>query len=119
VLIFAVLQALLLETKKKAKTMGIELRGRLFSKENLCSSNKIKNAEKENIQKMIKLESKVNAQIESNKECSGESCKYGKKVVDVDFQTQGHLKCIIELYFSEKSVIHSTYLISAPSYFSW
>jgi ubiquitin-conjugating enzyme E2 O len=65
---------MLLETNKKAKTMGIEFRVRLFSKENLCSSNKIKNAEKENIQKMIKLESKVNAQIESNKECSGESC---------------------------------------------
>jgi hypothetical protein len=42
-----------------------------------------------------------------------------KNVVDVDCQTQGHLKCMIELYFSEKSVINFKYLISAPSYFFW
>ncbi|EFA05319.1 uncharacterized protein LOC659924 [Tribolium castaneum] len=67
-------QALLLETKKKAKSLGIELRGRMFSRENLSCPTKMKNAEKDNIQKMIKLESKVNVQIEMCKECSGESC---------------------------------------------
>jgi hypothetical protein len=44
---------------------------------------------------------------------------YSKNDLDVDCQTQGRLKLMIELYFSEKSVINSKYLISAPSYFSW
>jgi hypothetical protein len=43
---------------------------------------------------------------------------YSKNVLDVDYQPQGRLK-LIELYFSEKSVINSKYLMSAPSYFSW
>jgi hypothetical protein len=37
----------------------------------------------------------------------------------MDCQTQGRLKFMIELYFGEKSVINSKYLISAPSYFFW
>jgi hypothetical protein len=44
---------------------------------------------------------------------------YSKNVLDVDCQPQGRLKLMIELYFSEKSVINSKYLMSAPSYFSW
>jgi hypothetical protein len=44
---------------------------------------------------------------------------YCKDVLDVDCQTQGRLKLMIELYVSEKSVINSKHLISAPSYFSW
>lgn len=54
-----------MNAKEKAKTLGVELRGRLFSGDNLCPSiSKIKLAEKENINKMIKLENKINAQIE-------------------------------------------------------
>jgi hypothetical protein len=41
-----------------------------------------------------------------------------ENVLDVDCQTQGRLKFLIELYVGEKSVINSTYFISAPSYFS-
>jgi hypothetical protein len=44
---------------------------------------------------------------------------YSKNVLDVDCHIQGRLKLMIELYFSEKSVINSKYLITAPSYFSW
>jgi hypothetical protein len=44
---------------------------------------------------------------------------YCKNVLDVDCQTQGRLKLMTGLYFSEKSVINSRYLVSAPSYFSW
>jgi hypothetical protein len=47
-----------------------------------------------------------------------ESTKYSKIVLDVDCQTLGHLKSMIELYFGEKSVINSKYLIRAPSCFS-
>jgi hypothetical protein len=36
--------------------------------------------------------------------------KYSKNVLDVDSQTQGRLKFMIELYVSEKSVINSTYV---------
>nr|XP_023016652.1 probable ubiquitin-conjugating enzyme E2 23 [Leptinotarsa decemlineata] len=58
-------QALLVQVKEKAKSLGLDLRGRLFSSDNLCPSiSKIKIAEKENISKMIKLENKINAQIE-------------------------------------------------------
>jgi hypothetical protein len=44
---------------------------------------------------------------------------YCKNVLDVDCQTQGRLKLMVELYVGEKSVINSKYLISVPSYFSW
>jgi hypothetical protein len=45
---------------------------------------------------------------------------YSKNVLDVDSQTQRCSKLMVELLdFSEKSVINSKYLISAPSYFSW
>lgn len=67
-------QALLSQAKEKAKSLGVELRGRLFSTENLCPSiSKIKTAEKDNINKMIRLENKVNAQIEKRegKETTG------------------------------------------------
>ncbi|KAJ8922950.1 hypothetical protein NQ315_001496 [Exocentrus adspersus] len=58
-------QTLLMNAKEKAKSLGVELRGRLFSSDNLCPSiPKIKLAEKENINKMIKLENRINAQIE-------------------------------------------------------
>ncbi|CAG9854714.1 unnamed protein product [Phyllotreta striolata] len=58
-------QVLLLQAKEKAKSLGVELRGRLFSSDNFSPSiSKIKVAEKENINKMIKLENKINAQIE-------------------------------------------------------
>lgn len=64
-----------MNAKEKAKTLGVELRGRLFSGDNLCPSiSKIKLAEKENINKMIKLENKINAQIEKKeggKEATG------------------------------------------------
>jgi hypothetical protein len=43
---------------------------------------------------------------------------YCKNVLDVGCQTQGRSKLMIELYVSDKSVINSKNLISAPSYFS-
>jgi hypothetical protein len=43
---------------------------------------------------------------------------YSKNVLEVDCQTQGRLKLMIELYFSDFFVINSKYLRSAPSYFS-
>lgn len=54
--------------------MGIELKGRIFSRENLSGSSRLKYAEKDNIQKMLKLECKLHAQIEMSKDCSVESC---------------------------------------------
>jgi hypothetical protein len=49
-----------------------------------------------------------------------EKCIYSENVLDVDCQTQGRLKFMTELCFSEKSVIiNSKYLISVPSYFCW
>lgn len=63
-----------MQVKDRAKSFGIELRGRLFVSDYLCpSSTKLKIAEKENINKVIKLEHRVNAQIESTKEGSKES----------------------------------------------
>ncbi|KAF5302090.1 hypothetical protein FQR65_LT08640 [Abscondita terminalis] len=58
-------QILLAQIKEKAKTYGVELRGRLFSTvENLgCSSTRSKNPEKENISKVLKLELKLNEHI--------------------------------------------------------
>jgi hypothetical protein len=46
---------------------------------------------------------------------------YNKNLLDVDCQTQGRLKFMIKLYFSEKSVINSKYntlearLVTFPS----
>ncbi|CAG9767184.1 unnamed protein product [Ceutorhynchus assimilis] len=60
-------QALLLQAKEKAKAQNIELRGRIFSNDSNWTVTKTKAAEQENIKKMIKLENKVNAEIE-NKE---------------------------------------------------
>ncbi|CAH1115912.1 unnamed protein product [Phaedon cochleariae] len=58
-------QALLHQAKEKAKSLGVDLRGRLFSSDNMCPSiSRIKVAEKENMNKMIKLENRINAQIE-------------------------------------------------------
>lgn len=60
---------LLAQVKERAKQLGLELKGRLFVHENLCpSSTKHKIAEKENIFKVIKLENKINAQIEITKD---------------------------------------------------
>lgn len=60
---------LLAQVKERAKHLGLELKGRLFIHENLCpSSTKHKTAEKENIFKVIKLENKINAQIEITKD---------------------------------------------------
>jgi hypothetical protein len=41
--------------------------------------------------------------------------KYCKNVLAGDFQTQGRLKLMTELYVSEKPVINSKYFISPPS----
>lgn len=57
------------QVKERAKSWGVELRGRLFSIDNQCpSTTKAKTAEKENISKVVKLEHKINAQIESCRE---------------------------------------------------
>ncbi|CAH1107433.1 unnamed protein product [Psylliodes chrysocephalus] len=62
-------QFLLLRAKQKLKTLGVEVKGMLFSEDNISPSiSKIKIAEKENINKMIKLENKINAQIFERKE---------------------------------------------------
>ncbi|KRT84484.1 hypothetical protein AMK59_2853, partial [Oryctes borbonicus] len=67
-------QALMAQVKERAKGWGVELRGRLFSIDGQCSSTaKAKAAEKENINKVVKLEHKINAQIESCKESGKEA----------------------------------------------
>lgn len=53
-----------MQAKEKAKAQNIELKGRLFSNESRPVATKIKIAESENIKKMIKLENKINAEIE-------------------------------------------------------
>ncbi|XP_044758627.1 uncharacterized protein LOC123316554 [Coccinella septempunctata] len=61
-------QVLLTQAKERAKLAGVEFRGRLFANDNLFPSMaKIKVAEKENLQKVLKLENKVNAQMEEKK----------------------------------------------------
>lgn len=61
-------QVLLTHAKEKAKLAGVEFRGRLFVNDNLYPSmTKIKAQEKENIQKVLKLEIKVNTQMEEKK----------------------------------------------------
>ncbi|XP_060521601.1 (E3-independent) E2 ubiquitin-conjugating enzyme UBE2O [Cylas formicarius] len=57
-------QALLMQVKEKAKTLNIELRGRLFTNDGGLSMTKVKVAESDNIKRMIKLENKINAEIE-------------------------------------------------------
>ncbi|KAF7284596.1 hypothetical protein GWI33_021878 [Rhynchophorus ferrugineus] len=57
-------QALLTQAKEKARAQNVELRGRLFSNESCLSMTKIKVAESDNIKKMIRLENKINAEIE-------------------------------------------------------
>lgn len=64
-------QAILVQVKERAKSCGVELRGRLFSVDNLVpssSKSKVTCSEKENINKILKLEHKVNAQIETTKD---------------------------------------------------
>lgn len=57
------------QVKERAKGWGVELKGRLFSIDNQCpSTTKAKAAEKENINKVVKLEHKINAHIEICKE---------------------------------------------------
>ncbi|KAK4874199.1 hypothetical protein RN001_013559 [Aquatica leii] len=68
-------QVLLAQIKEKAKTYGVELRGRLFSTvENLGSSlTRTKNPEKENISKVLKLEHKLATHLgEDGKEVAKE-----------------------------------------------
>lgn len=55
-------QALLAQVKERAKAHGIELRGRLFS-DHPYSAAKVKSAEKENINKMMKLEHRINSRL--------------------------------------------------------
>lgn len=68
-----------MQVKERAKNYGVELRGRLFTSDNLTTTvNKIKqttSAERENIGKIIRLEHQVNAQIGSCKE-SGSMITY-------------------------------------------
>lgn len=57
------MQLLLSKIKERAKQHGVELRGRMFgTNENLStvSSSRSKNPEKENINKVLKLEHKIN-----------------------------------------------------------
>lgn len=82
-------QVLLAQAKEKAKLAGVEFRGRIFDKDKpLPSTTKIKVAEKENLQKVMKLENKVNAQVEDKKTLTGES--------------HGYLSCLITLSFKSR-----------------
>lgn len=57
------------QVKERAKGWGVELRGRLFSIDNqIPSTTKAKTAEKENINKVVKLEHKINLQIENSRD---------------------------------------------------
>ncbi|XP_018566113.1 (E3-independent) E2 ubiquitin-conjugating enzyme UBE2O [Anoplophora glabripennis] len=88
-------QTLLMNAKEKAKTLGVELRGRLFSGDNLCPSiSKIKLAEKENINKMIKLENRINAQIEKkegSKEATVPTTPLTPDSTEVTYMSQDNL----------------------------
>ncbi|XP_049818002.1 (E3-independent) E2 ubiquitin-conjugating enzyme UBE2O isoform X2 [Aethina tumida] len=61
-------QTLLMQAKEKARNLGVELRGRLFNTETgqvpSLPRSTAKIAEKENINKLIKLEHRMNAEIE-------------------------------------------------------
>ncbi|CAH1973777.1 unnamed protein product [Acanthoscelides obtectus] len=88
-------QALLTQAKEKAKLLGVELRGRLFSSDNLCPMvPKIKVAEKENIAKMIRLENKINAQIEkkgSGEESTTPTTPLTPEAAEVNYDVQDNL----------------------------
>ncbi|XP_030746050.1 (E3-independent) E2 ubiquitin-conjugating enzyme UBE2O [Sitophilus oryzae] len=90
-------QALLTQAKERAKQQNIELRGRLFSSdEKRLSGTKIKVAESDNIKKMIKLENKINSEIEKkegNKETTATTPLTPDSVVDVSYISQENL-CI-------------------------
>ncbi|XP_050297992.1 (E3-independent) E2 ubiquitin-conjugating enzyme UBE2O isoform X2 [Anthonomus grandis grandis] len=60
-------QVLIMKAKEEAQSQNIELRGRLFNNELGISVSKLKNAESENMKKMLKLESKIK-EIEKSKE---------------------------------------------------
>ncbi|KAL1494346.1 hypothetical protein ABEB36_009958 [Hypothenemus hampei] len=67
-------QTLLMQAKEKAKAQNIELRGRLFASDNRSlGTPKPKLAESENIKKMIKLENKINAEIEKKESATKEA----------------------------------------------
>lgn len=75
-----------MQAKEKAKAQNIELKGRLFSNESRLGVTKVKLAESENIKKMIKLENKINAEIEKkegNKDGTGQfyikKCNFSSK----------------------------------------
>lgn len=59
-------QALLVQVRDRAKRSGVELRGRLFSMDmpSTSTKSKLSNAEKDNINKIVKMEHKINAHIE-------------------------------------------------------
>ncbi|KAK9888270.1 hypothetical protein WA026_000532 [Henosepilachna vigintioctopunctata] len=62
-------QLILAQAKERAKIAGVEFRGRLFVNDNMCPcTTKMKVAEKENMHKVLKLETKLNAHIDSIKE---------------------------------------------------
>nr|CAI5826277.1 unnamed protein product [Callosobruchus analis] len=88
-------QALLMQAKEKAKMLGVELRGRLFSSDNICPSiSKIKVAEKENIAKMIRLENRINAQIEkkgSGEESTAPTTPLTPDATEVHYDVQDNL----------------------------
>ncbi|XP_018333707.1 (E3-independent) E2 ubiquitin-conjugating enzyme UBE2O [Agrilus planipennis] len=86
-------QILLSQVKEKAKSFGVELRGRLFSNtESMCHTFKSKNPEKENINKLVKLEHKIQTQIGNTKE-SEESTAPQTPETELSTPLQGNI-CI-------------------------
>ncbi|XP_022908718.1 (E3-independent) E2 ubiquitin-conjugating enzyme UBE2O [Onthophagus taurus] len=68
-------QSLMALVREKAKFWGVEFRGRLFSYDsatttgnNQSPTSKVVSAEKNNIQKLVKLEHKINAQLENQQQ---------------------------------------------------
>lgn len=58
-------QVLVAHVKEKAKKLGVQLHGRIFTNDSPCPSFvKMKEAEKETLNKVLKLENKINSQIE-------------------------------------------------------
>ncbi|XP_066140426.1 (E3-independent) E2 ubiquitin-conjugating enzyme UBE2O [Euwallacea fornicatus] len=87
-------QALLMQAKEKAKAQNIELKGRLFSNEFRFMTTKVKVAESENIKKMIKLENKINAEIEKkegNKGGTAPTTPLSPDISDVPYISQENL----------------------------
>lgn len=99
-------QALLAQVKERAKSHGIELRGRLFS-DHPHNAVRAKSAEKENMNKMMKLEHRINSRLGFSKSstplkaphkdagvCNSEPTTPGTPDLDTNLGTANDSLCV-------------------------